>query len=137
MAMPKEMQERVRGYIKTELMTIINTYDEVGEGELQPEVNVLKRAYEELKSEKPLGFKKDEMRNWSEFRESKMLWFVNKILHSFGWVIVVEVDTDTHELIKVYPKRAGYTCFPPEVNERNTPIFQKFLAKEFNKPKDV
>lgn len=32
-------------------------------------------------------------RTWTEFMNSGMLWFVNRILHVFGWVIVAELDS--------------------------------------------
>ena len=31
-------------------------------------------------------------KTWTEFREIGLLWFINTILHMFGWAIVVEVD---------------------------------------------
>lgn len=33
-----------------------------------------------------------------EFRESKWLWWINRILHTFGWVIVYHYDDITNEL---------------------------------------
>ena len=32
--------------------------------------------------------------NWNEFREAGMLWWINRILHVFGWAIVCQVEED-------------------------------------------
>ena len=31
-------------------------------------------------------------KSWKEFRESGLLWFVNTILHTFGWALVAELE---------------------------------------------
>ena len=31
-------------------------------------------------------------KTWQEFRKTGLLWFINTILHAFGWAIVVEVE---------------------------------------------
>ena len=31
--------------------------------------------------------------DWGSFRKSGMLWFVNRLLHFFGWAIVFEPET--------------------------------------------
>lgn len=33
-------------------------------------------------------------KTWKEFRDSGFLWWINMILHTFGWAIVVDVDDD-------------------------------------------
>ena len=50
-------------------------------------------------------------RDWSEFRNSGLLWWINTMLHTFGWAIVFEFDkraTHTrdfsHELVVTYVK---------------------------------
>lgn len=52
---------------------------------------------------------------WEEFRESKMLWWVNMILHTFGLVLVCDVDMETGKISDVYPARTKYRGF----NEKN------------------
>lgn len=55
-----------------------------------------------------------ERKSWEEFRDTKLLWFVNTILHAFGWAIVIEKDNG---MIKdVYPARVKFRGFTPEVN---------------------
>ena len=53
-------------------------------------------------------------KTWEEFKESKLLWFVNTILHAFGWAIVTEVDNDT--IINVYPARVKFRGFSEKIN---------------------
>ena len=37
-------------------------------------------------------------KTWKEFRESGLLWFINTILHMFGWAIVVDVDMEDNNI---------------------------------------
>ena len=52
---------------------------------------------------------------WETFREAGMLWFTNRILHVFGWAIVVERG-DGFE--RVYAARTSYRGFSPEIEAR-------------------
>lgn len=45
-----------------------------------------------------------EKKTWEEFRDAGFLWWINMILHTFGWSIYIEVDDDG-EIINVYPAR--------------------------------
>lgn len=53
-------------------------------------------------------------KTWKEFRDSKLLWFVNTILHAFGWAIVTDVDNG--EIVEVYPARVKFRGFSEEFN---------------------
>ena len=62
-----------------------------------------------------------EKKNWSEFRKSGLLWFVNSILHIFGWAIVFAFSektkvSDDSEPIAVYPARVKYRGFSEQCN---------------------
>ena len=48
-------------------------------------------------------------RTWKEFRESGLLWWVNMILHTFGWAIVIEIDEG--EIINCFPARVKFRGF--------------------------
>ena len=50
---------------------------------------------------------------WNEFRNSKLLWFVNRTLHLFGWAIVYYYDGDG-TLLTVYPEQVPFRGFQPE-----------------------
>lgn len=50
-----------------------------------------------------------EKKTWKEFRDSGFLWWVNIILHTFGWSICV--DFDNGEIVSAYPARVKYRGF--------------------------
>lgn len=52
---------------------------------------------------------------WKEFRESGFLWWINMILHTFGWAIAVEVDGNG-EITDVYPTRVKFRGFGEKNN---------------------
>lgn len=56
-----------------------------------------------------------EKKTWKEFRESGFLWWVNMILHTFGWAIVYESD-ENQEIISVYPARVKFRGFEEKIN---------------------
>ena len=40
-------------------------------------------------------------KTWQEFRKTGLLWFMNTILHAFGWAIVVEVERSYTEILNL------------------------------------
>ena len=52
---------------------------------------------------------------WKEFRESGFLWWINMILHTFGWAIVVDID-DNGEITDAYPARVKFRGFGEKNN---------------------
>lgn len=54
-------------------------------------------------------------KTWKEFRESGFLWWINMILHTFGWVIVVDID-DNGEITDAYPARVKFRGFGEKNN---------------------
>lgn len=48
-------------------------------------------------------------KTWREFKDSGLLWWINMILHTFGWAIVFEISK--REIINVYPARVKYRGF--------------------------
>ena len=66
-----------------------------------------------------------EKRTWTEFRETGLQWFVNGILHVFGWAIVIERDTETKEITDCYPARVKFRGFS---EDRNTKGYQQLSA---------
>lgn len=56
-------------------------------------------------------------KTWEEFRQSGFLWWINMLLHTFGWAIVVDVsDNNPNKIIDVYPARVKYRGFSEEHN---------------------
>ncbi|MGG2081666.1 hypothetical protein [Lysinibacillus pakistanensis] len=50
---------------------------------------------------------------------------MNSILHVFGWAIVIEIDENTKDFVKVYPARVKFRGF----SEESTTQGHKRLAK--------
>lgn len=58
-----------------------------------------------------------ERETWQAFRNSGLLWWVNRMLHLFGWAIVVELD-DVGEVSACYPTRCSFRGFTSEYEAR-------------------
>ena len=52
-------------------------------------------------------------RSWEAFREAKLLWWINRILHTFGWALVMVIDKDGN-IIDAYPANVSYRGFSAE-----------------------
>lgn len=51
-----------------------------------------------------------EKKTWKEFQDAKLLWWVNRLLHTFGWALVLDVEADG-EIYSVYPARVKFRGF--------------------------
>ena len=56
-----------------------------------------------------------EKRDWEEFRNIKLLWWVNRTLHIFGWAIVISEDAVGN--IEAYPARVSCRGFDSVTEE--------------------
>lgn len=68
-------------------------------------------------------------RTWKEFRENGLLWYVNSLLHVFGWAIVVECEKDSEIPIAIYPVRTKYRGFSQGVNFGGMYALTKYMKK--------
>ena len=66
-------------------------------------------------------------KSWDEFRDSGLLWFINTILHMFGWAIVVEVDNG--EVVNAYPARVTFRGFSEESTTNGYQKVSKWMAE--------
>ncbi len=76
-----------------------------------------------------------EEKTWDEFRSSGLLWFVNRIIHLFGWAIVVELGEDD-KVIRAYPSRCKFRGFDLGSEEEGFINLSQYLEdniKEINK----
>ena len=64
-------------------------------------------------------------KTWDEFRGTGLLWFINTILHMFGWAIAVKMEDD--EITDVYPARAKFRGFTDEVTTEGYQKVSKWL----------
>lgn len=55
-------------------------------------------------------------RTWGEFRETGLLWFVNSILHAFGWAICVDTG-DECAAASAFPAIVRFRGFPLDTND--------------------
>lgn len=53
-------------------------------------------------------------KSWEEFRNSGFLWWVNMVLHTFGWAICV--DMEDGKVKDVYPARVKFRGFAEKNN---------------------
>lgn len=54
-------------------------------------------------------------KSWKEFRDSGFLWWINMILHTFGWAIVVDIEEDG-TISNAYPARVKFRGFGEKNN---------------------
>jgi hypothetical protein len=49
-------------------------------------------------------------KTWKEFQETKLLWWINRLLHTFGWAIVFVLEPDG-TVSDAYPARVTFRGF--------------------------
>ena len=77
-------------------------------------------------------------KSWDEFRDCKMLWWINMILHTFGWAIVTEIHDD--KIINAYPARVKFRGFDEKNNTEGYIGVSQYLvnnAKELLKESEI
>ena len=67
-------------------------------------------------------------KTWKEFRNCGLLWWMNMILHTFGWAIVFNVNDDG-EVIEVYPARVKFRGFDDKHNSIGYEQISKYLKE--------
>lgn len=65
-------------------------------------------------------------KSWQEFKDAGLLWWINTMLHTFGWALVLEVDGV--EIKNVYPARVKFRGFSEKSNTNG----YKKLTKHLN-----
>lgn len=68
--------------------------------------------------------------SWEQFRKSGLLWFINSILHLFGWAIAV-IMTDG-KVTDVYPTRVPYRWFSEKENTEGYAKVTKYLKNNID-----
>jgi hypothetical protein len=64
-------------------------------------------------------------KTWQEFRDTGLFWWVNSILHTFGWALVVELDKG--EVVGTYPARVKFRGFDETTNTEGYQKVSKYL----------
>ena len=70
-------------------------------------------------------------KTWEEFRKSGQLWFVNTILHVFGWAIVVDID-DNGNVKECYPARVKFRGFDVDTNTNGYIALSEYLKQNID-----
>lgn len=65
-------------------------------------------------------------KSWKEFRESGVFWFMNTILHTFGWSIILDVN-EFGGVERAYPARVKFRGFSEEVNSEGYAKVTEYL----------
>lgn len=69
-------------------------------------------------------------KTWKEFRESGLFWWMNIILHTFGWAIVMEIDKG--KIVDVYPARVKFRGFSEMDNTKGYIRVSHWLKENIN-----
>lgn len=67
-------------------------------------------------------------KSWEEFRDSGMLWWINMILHTFGWAITYKFD-DNGNIMEVYPARVKFRGFGEKNNTEGYIKVSQFMKE--------
>lgn len=67
-------------------------------------------------------------KSWKEFRDSGLLWWINMILHTFGWAIVVEVE-ENGTITNCYPARVKFRGFDEKSNDEGYIKVSEYLKE--------
>ncbi|MFA5723973.1 MAG: hypothetical protein WC979_06965 [Candidatus Pacearchaeota archaeon] len=73
-----------------------------------------------------------EKKTWKEFQDTKLLWWINRILHTFGWAIVYIQDDNTGEILEVYPARVGFRGFDYDAEEAGFEGITKYIKENID-----
>lgn len=66
-------------------------------------------------------------KTWEEFQSTGLLWFINTILHTFGWAIVIEKEDGA--ITGVYPARVKYRGFDEKSNTKGYRNVSKYMRE--------
>lgn len=70
-------------------------------------------------------------KTWEEFRAAGLLWWANRVLHVFGWAIVVIVDEDNLDgpVQEVYPARVRFRGFDENTEAQEHSKLSDWMAQ--------
>ena len=90
------------------------------------------RNLETLKEAVDLVYSKSSQKtfgnSWQEFRDTGLLWWINRSLHLFGWAIFVNVDKDGNA-ISAYPAKCKFRGFDTESETEGFTTLTQYLKE--------
>lgn len=72
--------------------------------------------------------------SWDEFRSCGLLWWVNRLLHCFGWAICVTVD-ESGKVTDCFPARCRFRGFDTDSEEEGYRRITNHLADNIDQLK--
>lgn len=76
--------------------------------------------------------KEVEEKTWEEFREAGLLWFINRIIHVFGWVIVWDDEKKV-----MYPAHTIFRGFGPATEDKGFANVTKMMMSNIDRIKQA
>lgn len=73
----------------------------------------------------------EQRKAWEMFRQAGLLWWVNMILHTFGWAIVYQYDKNK-KLLWVHPERVRFRGFSEKVNSEGYIKVSEYLKENIS-----
>lgn len=70
-------------------------------------------------------------KDWKDFQNTGLLWWINRILHTFGWAIVL-IQEEDGSISSAYPARVSYRGFELIDEEEGYRKVSSFLKTEAN-----
>lgn len=68
-------------------------------------------------------------KTWKEFQECKLLWWINRSLHLFGWAIVI-VQEEDGTISDCHPARVQYRGFSEDAEDEGFTVLTQHLAAD-------
>lgn len=68
-------------------------------------------------------------RSWKEFRDTGLLFYINQVLHAFGWAIVLVVDDNV--VLQSYPARIKFRGFSEDCVEDGYNKIDKYIREDY------
>lgn len=75
-------------------------------------------------------------KSWEEFRDSGLFWWINTLLHTFGWAIVIEMNKESGKIVSAYPARVKFRGFDEESNSEGYKKLSQFMVKNAKQLED-
>ncbi len=71
-----------------------------------------------------------EKRDWAEFQSAGLVWYVNRLLHLFGWAIVLQFD-ENDRITDAYPARCRFRGFDGKCEDNGFRKLTKHLSERW------
>lgn len=67
-------------------------------------------------------------KTWKDFQDAGLLWWVNRMLHLFGWAIVLQVEANG-QISDIYPARCKFRGFHQEYESEGFTKLTKHISQ--------